>query len=226
MADAPKRQGRGCFFYGTITFVLVLIGVMVGVFFGVRKGFKMAVAQYTSGAPVAIPEARLPQRELEQISQDLTLKLHSAMEGNGVGSVHIGERELNALVALSPESKKFSNQLYLQPEGNKLKAPVSVPLDQFEGWRDLRRKLWLKDLTNRYLNGTALVDLRFTNGLLNITITNLSVNNQSLPEKFMRWLEPFNLAEGVNKNAEIQPTLQRVKGVSVQNSQVVLEFNR
>ena len=29
MAETAKRQGRGCFFYGTITFVLVLIGVML-----------------------------------------------------------------------------------------------------------------------------------------------------------------------------------------------------
>ena len=91
MAETPKKQGRGCFFYGTITFVLVLIGVMLGVYFGARKAALAAIAKYTTNAPVAIPRLNLPPAEEERIARELAQTVQRVREGQGPSEIALGE---------------------------------------------------------------------------------------------------------------------------------------
>ena len=225
MAETPKKQGRGCFFYGTITFVLVLIGVMLGVYFGARKAALAAIAKYTTNAPVAIPRLNLPPAEEERIARELAQTVQRVREGQGPSEIALGEQELNVLLGQSKGIQPYRQQLYLQPEGDKLKAEMSIPLDQFDLWKSFRSKIRAGDLTNRYLNGTAFMSLGVTNGNLRLNVTNLVVNGETLPKEFIDRIKDQNFAEPANNNPDLQSGLQRVKGVSVQNSKVVLQFN-
>jgi hypothetical protein len=226
MADDAKRPGRGCFFYGTITFVLVLVGVMLGLYFGARKAALAAVAKYTSTAPAPVPRVNLSPAEQERIARELAQTAQRAAAGQGPAEVALNEQELNVLLGQSPQIQAHVEQVYLQPEGDKLKAQMSLPLDQFPLWKSFRSKIGAGDLTNRYLNGTAFLDVSVTNGTLQLTITNLVANGETLPAEFTKRLKDQNFAQQANANAQLQTALQNVRDVVVTNSSVVVRFKR
>jgi hypothetical protein len=226
MSDEVKRPGRGCFFWGTITFVLVLIGVMVGLYFGARKAAHAAVAKYTATAPVQLPRLNLSPADEERVARELAQTAQQAVSGEGSAEVALSEQQLNVLLGQSAQVKPFREHLYLQPEGDVLKAQMSLPLDQFEEWKTFTRKIGGGALTNRYLNGTAFLELSVTNGALQMSITNLVVNNETLPSQFTSRLKSQNFAQNANSNPEMQAALQKVKDITVKDSRVVIEFNR
>ena len=221
-----ENKKRGCFFYGAITFVLVLIGVMLGIYFGARKAAHAAIASYTSTSGVTLPRLNLSPADQERIARDLATNAQRAAQGQGSAELALGEQELNVLLRQAPQIEKVREQIYLQPEGDKLKAQMSLPLDQFEEWNSFRKKIGGGHLTNRYLNGTAFLDLSVTNGTLQMAITNLVVNNQTLPEEFTKRIRNMNFAQTANQNPELQQALQRVKNVGVKDGRVIIEFNR
>jgi hypothetical protein len=226
MADNAKRPGRGCFFYGTITFVLVLIGVMLGLYFGARKAALAAVAKYTATAPTEIPRLNLSPAEQERIARELAETAQRAAAGQGAAEVALNEQQLNVLVGQAPQVQGHREQVYLQPEGDKLKAQMSLPLDQFELWKSFRSKIGGGNLSNRYLNGTAFLDVGVTNGGLQLTITNLVVNGETLPAEFTKRLKDQNFAQQANGNPQLQSALQNVQNVVVTNGRVVVRFRR
>ncbi|MGZ8899515.1 MAG: hypothetical protein ACXW3Z_05415 [Limisphaerales bacterium] len=226
MEDKPKPQGRGCFFYGTITFVLVLIGVMLGIYFGARKAALAAVAKYTATAPVAIPRLNLSPADEERIARDLAQTAQRAAAGQGPAEIALSEQEVNVLLGQSAEVRPYREQIYLQPEGDKLKAQMSVPLDQFDLWKSFRSKIGGSDLTNRFLNGTALLSLGVTNGALHLAITNLVVNGETLPEEFTKRLRDQNFADPANKNPNLQSALQRIQNIAVKDGRVIVELKK
>ena len=225
MAETSKK-GRGCFFYGSITFVLVLVGVMLGIYFGARKAALAAVAKYTATAPVQIPRLNLPPAEEERIARELALTAERAASGQGPSEIALNEQELNVLLGQSKEVKPYREQIYLQPEGDILKAQMSVPLDQFDLWKSFRRKIGGGDLTNRYLNGTAFMDISITNGTLWLTLTNLVVNGETLPKEFTGRLKDQNFAQQANNNPDLQPALQKIQDVDVKDGRVIVKLKR
>ena len=224
MADNAPRPSRGCFFYGTITLVLVVIGVMVGVYFGARKAIQAVVAKYTATAPAAIPQLNLSPADQDRIARELAQNAQRAASGQGSHELVLNEQELNVLLGQSPDLKDYRKQVYLQPEGDKLKAQMSVPLDQFQHWKTLGRKIGSASLTNRYLNGTAFLSVGVTNGMISLSITNLVVNGESLPAEFTSRVQGQNFAQAANQNPQVQAALQKVEKIEVKDGKVVLEF--
>jgi hypothetical protein len=136
------------------------------------------------------------------------------------------EQQLNVLLGQSAQVKPFREHLYLQPEGDVLKAQMSLPLDQFEEWKAFTQKIGARELTNRYLNGTAFLELSVTNGGLQMSITNLVVNNETLPAQFTSRLRSQNFAENANNSPELQAALQKVEDIEVKDGRVVIEFKK
>jgi hypothetical protein len=225
MADNAKRPGRGCFFYGTITFVLVLVGVLLGVYLGIRKATLVNIPKYTAAGPAPIPRLNLSRAEQDRMARELAQTLQRAAAGQGT-EVALNEQDLNVILRQSPQIQGRDEDVYLQAEGDKLKAQMSVPLDQFEQWKTFRSKLFAGNLTNRYFNGTAFLSLEITNGAIKLTITNLVANGETLPREFTKWLEDQNFAQQANANAQLQAALQNVQDVIVTNSSVVVRFKK
>jgi hypothetical protein len=225
MPEKVQKQGRGCLFYGVITMILVIIGVAAGIYFGARKAILTAVANYTSATPAPIPQLRISDAEKDRIARQLALQARQVTQGQGPKELALGEQELNVLLSQSPELRAYSNQIYLQPEGDKLKAHLSLPLDQFEHWKSLSRKI-SGDLHNRYLNGTAFLNVGVTNGTLSLSLADLVVNGKTLPQEFTSRIQSQNFAAAANTNAEAQAVLQRVEAITVQDGKVQVRFKR
>ena len=224
MPQGSERKSRGCFFYGCLTFVLVLIGVMIGGYFGTKKAIKEVVKNYTATAPAPVPVLQLSPGEQQQLVNEVQSEAEAAMNApEGQRTISLDENELNALIAQSADLRQFTNQFYLTPGDGEIKAQLSLPLDQFQGWRDLSAKIG-DGLDGRYLNGTASLLPTVTNGHLILNLNDLVVNGTSLPEKFTGRLKSANLAEDINKNEELRKTLEKIQSINVENGELQIQF--
>lgn len=223
--EQPKRRGRGCLFYGAITLVLVFIGVVAGTYFGIRKGFLTGIETYTSANPVPVPKLQIPPQERDRIARNLAAQVEQASKPGGPDALVLSEQDLNVLLAQWPALGPYTEQIYLQPEGDKLKAQMSVPLDQFELWNSVTRKLWINP-GKRYLNGTASFNVGMTNGGVALSIANFEANGKNLPDELIKILQSQNLASPVSSNIQTQAFLERVEAITVQEGKVQVKLRR
>src|SRR5947208_9698379 len=68
-AMAEAKKGRGCFFYGCITLIVLVILAIAGIFFGIRFGIKFVRDHYTSTKPIAVEPANLSAAEGARVVQ-------------------------------------------------------------------------------------------------------------------------------------------------------------
>lgn len=221
--ERKQKEGRGCFFYGCLTTVLVFIAVIIGLYLGTRQAARYAVSMFTTNAPAPVPKLELSAAEQESIRRDIEVRAQSATRGTN-GTLRLNERELNVLLNQTPELRPYTNQFYLSPSGTQLLAHVSMPLDQFKLWSEFTRKLRSKDLQRRYFNGVAVVRPFVTNGNLSLVIDDLQVNGKSLPGDFTGRLKTFDLAAGMTNHPQAQAILGQINDVSVQDGQVILQL--
>lgn len=225
MAEKSQKKGRGCFFYGGITLVVVFLGVVAGIYFGIRKGFLTAIETYTSATAVPIPKLQISPQERDRIARNLATQAEQGSKPGGPEELVLNEQDLNVVLTQWPAIGPYGEQIYLQPEGDKLKAQMSVPLDQFELWNSVTRKLWIKP-GKRYLNGTAFFNAGITNGALALSLANFEANGKNLPDEFIKRAQSLNLASTVNTNVQTQAFLERVEAITVQEGKVHVKLRR
>ncbi|HEV8541682.1 MAG TPA: hypothetical protein VGR78_04770, partial [Verrucomicrobiae bacterium] len=149
MAERAEQQPKGCFFYGFITVVLVFIGILVGVYFGTRKAVQYTIETYTTNAPASIPALQLSPAEQKRLADSLQTQATTALRGNNPGELVLTENDLNVLIAQSPDLAAYRQQIYLRPEGDQLRAYLSLPLDQFAPWKDFTSRFGSKKWAGR-----------------------------------------------------------------------------
>jgi hypothetical protein len=221
MADG---QSRGCFFYGCLTFILVVLAVLIGVYFGTRKAINLAVTTYTDTKPADLPKIQLSAQERKDLRDRFEKLSDSASHGRPVEEMVLSADEFNALLLASPGLGKLQDQIYFQVETNNLKAQVSLPLDQFQIWRSLGKKMSIPDLRGRYLNGTATLDTSVDNGELQIKVRDMTAKGKPLPSSFMANLQTQNLAEDANKNADARFLFQKIQKLEIRDGKVRIKF--
>jgi hypothetical protein len=221
MPEKSDSKNRGCFFYGCLTAALVVIGVVIGLYFGTRKAIKSVVASYTFSTPASVPQLKMSDAEKKQIAAKIEEEAKHSLKSSA--PLTLNETKLNVLLEESPELQKFSRQIYLKPAGTNLEAQLSLPLDELKSWQQLSAKLG-PSLKGRYLNGTATLAVAVTNGVLNVHLKDFVVKGKSLPSTFTSVMEPQNLAADANKNANLQSVLARIRSVEVTGEGVTVHF--
>ena len=224
MPEVQKR-GRGCLFYGCLSFILIFLGVILGVYFGTRQAVKYAVQSFTTNSSGVVPQLTLSRAEELAITSNLQKRASLAMQPGNPEPLALGEKELNVLLRQSDFLRRYTNQIYLQPSGTQLQALVSIPLDQFQLWKDLTKRLFAKDLEGRYFNGLAILEPGITNGKLSLRIEDLIVNGKSLPADFTERLKAFDLTVGATNEVQLQSLAGQVQQVQVRDGQVLLHLN-
>ncbi len=217
MAERAERQPRGCFFYGLLTVILVFIGILVGVYFGTRKAVQYAVEIYTTNAPAQIPTLQISPAEEQRIAESLQKEAANALRGKTPQELILGENELNVLIGHSPDLAPYRKQIYLRPEGDQLRAYLSIPLDQFAPWKEFASRFRSKGWVGRYLNGMAVLDVSLTNSVLRVAPKKIIVSATTLPEDFVARFPWDNLTQRANEDPEVRAVLARIETIRVEN---------
>ena len=162
--EPPKKQ-RGCFFYGCMTCLVLLLVVGLTAFLGVRYAIHRAnamIAEYTDTQPMALPKEEMPAAELDALKKRFAA-FHDALQAHSnTAPLILTGQEINALLLSAPEMKDFKDRFHVALEGDQIKGQVSLPLEPYF-------KIPFIDTKGRYLNGVGVFKAALTNNQLSIT---------------------------------------------------------
>jgi hypothetical protein len=211
VTDQAAKPRRGCFFYGCITglvlLVIVLGALMVGLHY-VRK----VVNQFTETQPMELPKVQMSQGEIDKLKQRVEAFQKAVREQRPAEPFVLAQDDINALIASVPELQAFKGKFYISLEGDHVKGDVSVPL----------REMGLGIFKGRYLNGSATFNLSFSNGALSVTPQTVIVKGAPVPEVYMKDIRKQNLAADITKNPEAVAVLQGLEGIQVKEGKLVV----
>ncbi len=214
MAETQTGKGRGCFFYGCLTLVVVLVVGAFGLYFGTRYLVNRLVARYTSPTPMAVPRVEATPEEIRGVQARFKEFAEALQAGRPAAPLSLSERELNLLLNHAPQAGEFKDHVHVAIVGNKLRGTLSLPLERLGlGWRALR---------GRYFNGMAEIKAVLENGILLVTLDALEVNGQPVPERVMAGIRSQNLAKDLYKDAASVELLKKLEAIAVEDGRLLI----
>jgi hypothetical protein len=211
MTDPAAKPRRGCFFYGCITglvlLVLVLGGLMVGLHYVKKK-----INQYTDTQPMELPTVQMSQGEISSLKQRFEAFQQAVREQRPAQPLILTADDINALIGSSRDREALKGKFYVSLDGDKLKSEVSVPL----------REIGVGMFKGRYLNGSATFNLSFHNGALSVTPQTIMVKGKPLPEAFMQEIRKHNLAAAAADEPEAVAALRGLEDIQVKDGKLVV----
>jgi hypothetical protein len=218
--EPPMPKKRGCFFYGCITSLIILFVLVVGFFIAVRLAIRWGnnmVAQYTDTSAMTVPKTDMRDDEIKALKARVAA-FNSAVDArSNTPPLVLTSREINTLVATSPDLKDYKDKFYVTLEGDTVKGQISLPLEGLV-------KMPFVDVKGRYLNGSGTFKASVNNGELSVFVEELEARGKPLPDKFMAGIKAQNLAQGFNNNPNpnVQP-FRKYDSVLVTNSTLIIK---
>jgi hypothetical protein len=215
--EAPEKK-RGCFFYGCIISLILLLVFTIGGILTVRYAagrLNALITEYTDTAPMALPQVNMPLDEYAGLKERVTAFRAALDAHTNAPPLVLTGRELNALIANSPDAKEFKDKVYVSLEGSQIKGQISVPLDKIQ--------IPLIKTRGRYLNGSATLDVGITNSVLSVVIQSIEAKGKPLPEKFMAGVRGQNWAQGVNDNPQQSAAVKQIESLEVKDSTMIIK---
>ncbi len=209
-------RGKGCLFWGTMIFIglgVVFILVVGGGIWYAKGKLDEAVNTYTSESAKDVESYEATPEEAEK-AQSKIKDLRSAAEKGRAQTFKFTDREINTLISESP---KLKDTVYVDLEGTKIHATISMPLNKkhFGGLATVIGE-------DRYLNGKATFRVENTNERPELYAQKLSVKGKNLPKDFMKRLRKHDFAEVLYDSEKFQKIRQKLDSVKVEDGQVIV----
>jgi len=216
---APLPKKHGCFFYGCIISLILLLVLAVGLFFGVRYVLNTAnrwIVQYADTSPMPLPTVELPSDEMKALLDRISAFSDALDAHSNAAPLILTGPQVNALLATRPELAAFKGKFFVSFETNQAKAQISLPLETFP----IIQKL--EAAKGRYLNGSGTFNVSINNGVLSVILTSLEAKGQSVSASSLAKLKTMNLAESQNRgpNAAV---FNQIDSLLVTNSTLLIQ---
>ena len=209
-----KPKGRGCFFYGCLTLVILFLVVTIGGYFAVRAAVNSFVAKYTDTTPMELPKVELSKTEMEELDKRLASFKEGVEADKPVPDLVLSADEINALIQRNPEMK---NKVSVGFEGDQVKGKISLPLGE------LNLPIIGRWLKGRYLNGTAGLMPTLQNGVLIVTLQSVEVKGKKLPADILTGLKNHNLAEGFYRDPKMAAVMSKLASIEIKDGKVTIK---
>lgn len=192
---------------------LVMIGV-IGFSLAFSHFLDRAVESYTDMKPDLPPMPAVAQVDVDAIEQ----RVEDYEEAIDAGAVQapliLSEDEVNVLLADALKDEEgTAARVELLP--GQVQAQLSMLLTQ-----TLPLGPWSRDLTGRYLNGTATFDVAVRGGALDLRLAAFEVKGRQLPERVLAILRDEIDKSGVLNDEDLQEFLDKVESVDFDAGQV------
>lgn len=198
-----SSSGKGCFFYGCII-SLVLLVVIIGLgCFGVWKVIDIAKG-YTGDAPVELPQYELQADECEK----LELRVDT-FKSDG-GTLSLSADDLNAYVACNEDMSAMRDKVWMNVVDDQLVLDGSFPLDVIPGFK------------GRYFNGSITLDIFMRDGILHAYAKDVDIEGHVVPDSFIEGLGGQNLAKDLHSDSNVGPLLKELETIEVKDGQLIL----
>jgi len=223
-SDFPPGEGgsspgkpRGCFFYGCVfsaaALGLLTLGLAIGAFLLYRATMQY-FEMYTSSEPVEIPKANISDERRRDAVERFRAFREAVEAERPTGPLVLDGDDLNALIQESP---KLKDHVYAEIDDDRIKAKVSLPLDE----------LFETSLTRgRYLNGEADIHAEIDNGSLTLKLESVSVDGKPLPDEIRDMLDRPNIVLEFDKDLRDHPErhafLRGIKEFEIDDGKIVI----
>ena len=211
MTDQAPKPRRGCLFYGCITGAVLLV-LMLGLLLVGVHYVRRVVNRFTDTKPMELPTVRMSQAELDKLKQRFDAFEQAVRNQRATKPLALSADDVNALIANGPNQEALKGRFYVSFQSNQLKGQVSVPLQE----------VGLGMFKGRYLNGSGLFNLSFTNGVLSVTPETIVVKGKPLPDTYMQEIRNANLAAGLTNQPNAVAVLKGIQGIQVTNGELVV----
>ena len=149
-AQPPKK--RGCFFYGCLTLVILVLAGALVTYLGVRyvaNKVTQLVNNYTDTAPIQLDTVTLPPAQMSVLRDRVAVFGQALQNQSTPQELILTAEEINALIGSDPSYKAFKGLFLVQIPGDQIKGKLSLPLQDIGPLK----------LKGRYLNGEATCEL-------------------------------------------------------------------
>jgi hypothetical protein len=211
MNDQPPKKPRGCFFYGCITGLVLLLVMLVGLLLGIHYAKKM-FNDFTDTKPIPLPVVQMSPSEIKSLHERIDAFNKALKEHRPAEPLILTADDINAWIATSPGGQSATGKVYVTIEGDQLKGQISLPLEQ----------LGLGIFTNRYLNGTATLKLSVGRGALHLTVQEITVKGKSPPSVYMEQIRQTDLARNAANDPETKASLDRFEEIKIENGKLII----
>jgi hypothetical protein len=215
MNDQPPKPRRGCFFYGCISGLVLLLILAIGGLLAVhyaKKKVTALIAEYTDSQPATLPTAQISAADLDQLKQRFAAFDQAVRAGQPVPPLTLTANEINALVASGKDQQWLKGKVYVSFDGDRLKGEMSIPLNDI-GWKMFR---------NRYLNGSGTFKLALQKGVLFVAPQTIVVKGKPVPEMYMQGLRNANFAAALTNQPDAMAVVQHLKDIEVKDGKLIV----
>jgi hypothetical protein len=207
---AETKKGRGCFFYGCITTIVVgvlAVGVILG---GMYFGLNYLKDTYTSATPIAVAPVTLTSSEGGPAVKRVEDFRKALENGQPMAPLELTGDELDYVVRNARPDIRDSMHLYIT--NDQIHAELSYPLEAIT-----------PRLAGRYLNGTAQAGLRLQNGAVVVDLKSIELNGQPAPKELVANLK----AQGIEwkpKPKDVGADLvKNLEAIEIKDGKIILK---
>ena len=211
MTDPTAKPRRGCFFYGCISGLVLLVLILGALTAGLHV-VKKAVNQWTDSQPMEVPTEQMPQAEMDKLKQRFDAFEEAVRAQRPTEPLILTADEINALIGSVPHKKRLEGKFHVSLEGDQIKGEMCVPLAE----------VGLTMFRGRYLNGSGTFSLAFSNGVLFVAPQAIIVKGKSLPEAYMKTLRRGNVAAGLTNAPATAAVLRGLEDIQVKEGKLVV----
>jgi hypothetical protein len=198
---AQAARKHGCFYYGCITAVVLMVLLMLLAYLGYRY-VMYQYNEWTSPAPEIFAKVEMSPEDREALHKRFN-DFNEALEAQKpVEPLTLNSDELNVLLEDNPDVK---DHVHVDIKGDKIDGRVSLPLG------------------GRFLNGSAELKVSLENGVLIVLADSISVKGRPLPDSVMQGFRSQNLAQDAYKNPKNAEFLRKIDSVEVKDGTITVK---
>ena len=213
--NESDHKKRGCFVYGCVSAIILLVLTCVVLFIGyrfVKAKLDQGINEYTEAVPVSVEKAEVSAARLDEIQQRLA-NFKDALDKQEVSQeLVLSAEELNGLIAGDASLKEFRDKVYVFIDGDRVKGKVSMPLKDIGPLK----------LNGRFLNGIASFKVSLEKGHLDVRLDEVEVKGRPLPAVVMNELKKRNLAQPAEGDPESAARIEKFESIRIEDGKVIL----
>lgn len=207
LQEKEDTEGRGCFFWGCLTLLTVLLLTVLLFAFGLKYFLTNFVEPHTATSSTALPSIMLSSDRYSELKGQLINFETEVTAGKQTEPLTLSAEDVMTLIFT--EIPDLNGMTYLTFEEDKAKIEFSVPLNG----------IWL---SGRYLNGTGVFAITFRNGNPKISLVEATLRDEPMPDEFAKPLQARNWAQKMDEDPKMEKFLEKLENIEIVGGKIVL----
>jgi hypothetical protein len=223
--ERPLKKQPGCWFWGSIILVILLVVVGVGGYFMITKllgAFTDMAVNYSETAPMPIERSTMSQADYQALAARIEAFQAASKTSVQPDALALSGDDINALIANHPDWLPLRDHVHVALEGDRILANVCLPLDDFAKFPMVD----MEQLKGRFLNATGVVSMSLRDGEVSLRVHELDFHGKQLPEDIMASLRDGNVLSGEQGIDELDKVRTRANAVWVEDGMLKIEARK